>query len=84
MVLTLEALLGERLIAGSEFVDDAFIAPGHPVAEQLPAPVTQSLAVSIAQPVNIRGEPAEVRCADQYIIGIDYPDVVAVPLGERQ
>jgi hypothetical protein len=84
VVLALEAFLDERVVACGPLVDDTLIAPRHCVAEQLPAPVGEAGSRAVAQVVDVGAQPAEVGSTHNQVVGVDDPDVVAVPLGESQ
>lgn len=81
-VIAFEPRLGDRLEAGRVLVDDSLVAPSQALAEQLLAPVEGIIAV--AQQVGVGTEPREVEITDHEIVGVDYPDVVALACAELQ
>ena len=56
----------------------------HPVAEQLRHPEVIADGVRTAQPVDVGVQPGEVGGADDGVVGVHDPDVVAVALGEGE
>jgi hypothetical protein len=45
-------------------------------------PEVVAVGDSVAQPLDVSTQPGEIRCADEYVVGVDDPDVGAVTLGE--
>ena len=77
-----EGVLDKRNTAVGVLMQHTLVTPGQSVPEQLPTPVGG--AGSVAQLVDIGGEAVEVRSADQQIVGVDDPDVIAVSPGQCQ
>ena len=84
MVVTRQALHLIGLVADDALMHHPDIPPRKTVAEHLLAPVGEILRRAVSQLVCVGGQLAEVRRADYQIVGVDHPDVVRVPLRERE